>query len=294
MGDARFDLPQLLELGMKRFNAIILLGVLVSCGPVMGADSQKPIATTKASAKAGRNCLFIGHSFFIPVARRFEKLPGQSGVTNHRQKMVFAGGRNGSPGSLWKGGKRPAIQKILASGKIELLGMTYYDSTNSSFEDYQRWIDYALKYNSKTRFFIGLCWGKNGAKRTLAEYAGSNLKASKALYQTVVALRKKYPNNTIIYINYGTASVELKRQFEAGNLPDVKSMVSRSGVYRDSMGHAAGILQDLSTLVWLKAIYGVDPTTSGVKLTYKTDLKPIAKKIVSEQTNRRRQAEKAK
>ncbi len=274
---------------MKKINATILLLVLVSCAPAMGAASQKTTATTKA----GRNCLFIGHSFFIPVARRFEKLPGQSGITDHRQKLVFAGGRGGSPGNLWKGGRRPVIQKILKSGKIELLGMTYYDSTNSSFEDYQRWIDYALKYNPKTRFFIGLCWGKNGASRTLAEYAGANLKASKSLYRTVVALRKKYPNNRIIYIDYGMASVELKRQFETGNLPDVKSLVSRSGVYRDRMGHAAGILQDLSALVWLKAIYGVDPTTSDVKLSYKTDIKPIAKKIVAEQTSRRRQTEKA-
>jgi hypothetical protein len=276
---------------MRRIAAIVLIGVLVWCLPAVGADSGTSATTTKP--KAGYHCLFIGHSFFIPVAKRFEKLPGQCGVENHRQQVVFSGGRSGSPGELWKGGRRATIQKILETGKIELLGMTYYNSENSSSEAYKRWIDYALKYNPKTVFFIGLPWGKDGAKRKLAEYAGANQRASAALYRTVVELRKKYPNNAIFYANYGMASGELKRLFEAGKLPDVKNMVGKSGgtLYTDSMGHAANILKDLSALVWLRALYDVDLASGRLKLDYATDLRPIAVKIVAEQTGRQQETD---
>jgi len=269
---------------MRRTAAVILIGILVKCSLALGADSGKPAAN--ADAHDGYHCLFIGHSFFIPVAKRFENLPAQCGVGNHRQQLVFSGGQSGSPGELWKGGKRAAIQKILESGQIELLGMTYYGPTNSSLEDYRRWIEYALKYNPETAFFIGLPWGRNGAARELAEYAWANQRASRALYRTVVQLRKRYPQNTFFYANYGMASVELKRRFEAGKLPDVDRLMGKSGLYADRTGHAANILKDLSALIWLTALYDVDLANSDLKLDYTTDLKPMAVKIGAEQAVR--------
>ena len=89
--------------------------------------------------------------------------------------------------------------------KSEVLGMTNYDSTNSTFEDYQRWIDYALKHNAGTTFFIGQPWGKNCASRALKEYTAANSKTSESLQKTVTALRKKDTENSILFLNYGRA-----------------------------------------------------------------------------------------
>ena len=259
--------------------SIVLMGLILPMPLVSGADSGKPEA---ASAKAGQHCLFIGHSFFVPVAKRFETLPGKFGVVNHRQQTVFSGGASGSPGSLWDGGKRVQIERILATGEIELLGMTYFDPSNSSFEDYQRWIDYALKHNAETTFFIGQPWGKHGASRALKEYTEANSRTSKSLLKTVAALRKHYPENRILYLNYGRASVELKRRFETGTLPGVKNIVGKSDntIYSDRLGHATNILKDLSALLWLRALYEIDLAASDLKLDYSADLKAIAGEIV--------------
>jgi hypothetical protein len=259
---------------------ILFVGLFLPSVPVFGSE---PAKTADASAKAGQNCLFIGHSFFVPVAKRFEALPGRSGIETHRQQTVFSGGASGSPGSLWKGGKRTQIQKILATGEIELLGMTYYDSTNSAFEDYQRWIDYALKHNAGTTFFIGQPWGKNGASRALKEYTAANSRTSESLQKTVTALRKSYPENRILFLNYGRASVELKRLFETGALPGVKGIVGKSGatIYSDRLGHGTNILKDLSALLWLTDLYDIDLAASGLKLDYAVDLKAIASEIVA-------------
>jgi hypothetical protein len=240
-------------------------------------------ASTEGKSKKGMNCLFIGHSFFVPVSKVFKKLPGQAGVKNHQQQMVFSGGKSGSPGELWKGRKKAAIQKILESGKIELLGMTFFSAENSSFKDYKRWIDLALKHNPKTSFFIGLPWAKSGDKRKLAEYTDKNKKADKILFETVEQLRKKYPDKKFYYLNYGMAYVELKRLFEAGELPEIKTLKGKQGIYRDATSHANPILLELSALLWLNTLYDIDIEKTKLKSRVKTDLKKIASKIIANQ-----------
>lgn len=56
----------------------------------------------------------------------------------------------------------------------------------------------------------------------------------------------------------------------------------QSGIFVDNKGHADEILIDLASLVWLKAIYGVDPTTDLLSSSYETDLVTIANTIVEE------------
>jgi len=147
----------------------------------------------------GHNCLFIGHSFFVPVARTFESFPAKYGITGHRQQFVFSGGASGAPGSLWKSKKRASIEKILQSGEIDLLGMTYYDESNSSFEAYQRWVDVAIEHNPKTTFFIGLPWAKHGARESWDKYAKTVETIDGRLRATVDRLRAAYPKNKFLY-----------------------------------------------------------------------------------------------
>jgi len=277
---------------MRRISALILVAFLLIHCPAFGQDMERP-TSTNTEAIAGYDCLFIGHSFFIPVAQRFERLPEACGVEDHSQKTVFSGGQSGSPGELWRGGKRTEIQAILETGEIELLGMTYYDPTNSSLEDYKRWIDDALEHNPNTAFFIGLPWGLNGARRDLEEYEKVGQITNESLYRTVLELRRLYPDNTILYAYYGMASVELKRLYEAGDLPDVENAVGPSGLYRDGMGHASNILKDLAALIWLESLYEIDLTECDLDLEYETDLMQVAEEIVAEQPDKQLQLEEA-
>ena len=231
----------------------------------------------------GVNCLFIGHSFFIPVARVFEGKAKLAGITKHKQQTVFAGGAKGSPGNLWRGPKQKQIQDMLRKGDVDLLGMTYHPE-GSGVDDYKRWIDFALKHNPKTNFVIGLTWGIGGPSRNLLDFRMQNRMGHELLFaQLISVLRKAYPKNTITCMNYGPAADVLKELFENKKLPDAKAMVDREdGVFSDIFGHAGKITLDLSALVWLSVIYNVDLTQAKWKSKYKTDLRKLADTIAKD------------
>ncbi|MEC9092243.1 MAG: hypothetical protein VX438_06025 [Planctomycetota bacterium] len=271
---------------LHRFFNVLVLHSVVACAlacpnltHAQDSNSAKSVLEKPPASKAkqsdslqgrvpqkiskGKRCLFIGHSFFIPVANSFSKKVSQAGIQSHTQQSVFAGGANGSPGRLWKNErKRSEILKILDTGKVELLGMTYFSPNNSSLDDYRKWIDYALKKNKKTTFFIGLPWGLNGPSSSLAAFAATSTLGQAVVYQgTVLKLRELYPDNRFYWANYGRVAVELKRKFEKGQLSGLKSMISRSGknaIFRDKMGHAASKTLEMAALVWLAVLYNVD------------------------------------
>ncbi len=251
-------------------------------------DVEKPLTKEGSTnviesglPKDGATCLFIGHSFFIPVAKSFGQHAKLNGFSKHKQLTVFSGGQSGTPGSLWKSKRHSErIKTILKSGKIQLLGMTV--GFNSSFDDYKRWIDFALEHNPKTKFMVGLCWGKGGQSRKAKEFTEANLEAFQTLFEMVTKLRKAFPKNSITLINYGAAACELKVQFEAGKLKgDISKMVDRkSGLFTDNnLGHAGPMIIDLSALIWLKNLYGADFDKLKLTRKYKTDLKVTAAKI---------------
>ena len=239
------------------------------------------IAVVDECEAAGKNCLFIGHSFFTPVALRFGSMPSRAWISNHRQSTVYARGASGSPESLWNGIKGNAIRRTLSSGRIDLLGMTYYNQQNSSFEDYQRWVEFAIQHNPNTTFFIGLPWGRASGKQGSPEMFAANSSGAAALFSTVSRLRSAYPGSRFIFLNYGVAAAELNRLYESGKLPGVKKLIGKTGeaVYADRTGHGANMLKDLCALVWLRSIYGVSPSRSGLSFGYQTDIRQIASRL---------------
>jgi hypothetical protein len=58
--------------------------------------------------------------------------------------------------------------------------------------------------------------------------------------------------------------------------------VKESGIFVDDKGHPDDVLVDLGSLVWLKAIYGVEPNADLLSSTYETDLVTIAKSIIDD------------
>ena len=236
---------------------------------------------------SGKNCLFAGHSFFIPVARSFNGLAKAAGVEGHSQMEVFRGGKNGAPGSLWSHEpSRLKIQESLDAGKIDLFGMTLY-STNSTIQDYKRWIDYALKKNPEVEIYIGIPWGrtaeKGGVKRSLEAYKKGTIAFQKRIHKDLILkLRSMYPKNKVTCSYYGMASSELWSMHKAEKLPGISRMAKTNSVYRDAMGHAGDVLLTVSGLVWLNTIYGVDITKVKVpKVDFKFDYKAVAAKVIA-------------
>ena len=272
----------------------ILVKALVLCGLLSAtAAAKEPVD--------GLNCCFIGHSFFVPVSRVFGKLATSNEVAGHVQREFFRGGKNGSPGELWKEEKtRAQVIEHLSSGKVELLGMTYFSPANSSLEDYGRWIDTALKHNPDTRIFIGFAWGKINSKgrggqtplvdgrRSLDEYVKTGLAYQKLAYHHVILeLRKRYPQTTILGSHYGIASGVLWQHFEDGKLPGIDRLVrakktQQHSIYTDAMGHANAPLLTTCALVWLHDIYGMDPAVIKLgKQKDKVDYATLAELVIA-------------
>ncbi|MCL7959778.1 MAG: hypothetical protein M8861_06270 [marine benthic group bacterium] len=237
---------------MLRFAALCLILALALPGA----------AFAQSNLEDGVHALFIGHSFFIPVAKSFDQKARESGFASHRSEMVFASGARGAPGSLWRDGeKREQIESRLQSGSVELLGMTSFGRIRSSYEDYQQWIDLALKHNPRASFFIGHSWTAGGPRIDTERFDQRIRETGEQLYQVVTRLRQEYAGTAIYFINYGVTASGMKARFEAGELEDIESLVGRDreALCVDGlMGHGGPMLTEVSALSWLSILYGVD------------------------------------
>lgn len=255
------------------------------------AIAAEPTAANASPERlSGYNCVFMGHSFFAPIAVGIDAHAKRAGFATHRQQVFFAGGSKGTPGWLWRSeDHRKRIQAALASGKVDLLGMTY-TTQNSELKDFKQWVDFALNHNPKTRFFIARPWIPYPKSVGTKQYARVYASSMEPINGIIDRLRKDYPKSVFFSINYGQSAVELRRLYDAGKLPEVNALLTNNregkiGIYRDQLGHADRgnrLLISLSELVWLSTIYQVDLKKYQWMPICKADLKAIAAKIVSE------------
>ena len=246
----------------------------------------------------GKKILYIGHSFGRPFARELPSFVEMAGIDNHVQEIVFRGGPNGSPQSLWEDPKvRVEIQDILAEGDTDLLIMiccseNFLESRQSDWA-VENWIDYAVSVNPDTDFALALPWPDYPEDYENNEaYSERIIEAHESAWHPFIDdLRELYPQSEIKSIFHGRAAIELRGLFESGSLPEISQMTSKrpSGIFTDRKGHAGQILLDLGTLIWLGTIYDIDMNdfpVSELKIngeSYETDLVAIAKEILDDE-----------
>ena len=252
--------------------------------PPVTVDASSP-ACGGPSPGDGFGSLFIGHSFFRPMAEEMAVLAPLAGFDAHTQEVVFSGGATGSPEGLWlQNTKRATIQAELDEGDIDLFGMTYHPNY-PSLTGYVNWIDYALAANPDTIVFVAIPWITNPVSYTAASYAAAlDVGYPAVVHPLIDSLRAEYPDTTIFAIPYGLSAGELYTRYADGELDDVTELVGSngSGVFRDGFGHADHILEDLASLVWLQAIYGVDLAAFDAGYDWTVDLNTIASSILAE------------
>lgn len=242
------------------------------------------IASCCLGRAAAYKCLFMGHSFFKPVALKMPSLTEAAGLS-HSQDTVFSGGQNGAPLALWNSNKSDEIKAFLDAGDVELFGMTF-EGTYPTTEGYKLWFDYALSKNGQTKFMIALPWLDYPADYDTSNYTSTYRAEVQTFWPEFLAeLRLEYPNATILDVPYGLGVVELRLLFDAGALvADVSAMTgdAATALYVDRKGHGGDIVHDLSSLIWLDRIYGVDLSTLNTQVygdtfgDYTADLIAIA------------------
>lgn len=233
----------------------------------------------------GFNSLFIGHSFFIPIANTMPVHTETAGVQYHTQTTVFSGGGSGAPEALWNNvSKSEEIRAVLDAGGVDFFAMTYhYDYPELT--GYTNWINYALEENPGVKVAVGMPWTPNPESYDSTAYRTGTEEFHAATFHPLIdELRALYPDLDIYCIPYGLGAVELRDLYAAGTLDDVEALVSGSveSIYNDTLGHADGILYSVVEMIWLNAIYGIDLSSYPYDPGYNADVKAIAKEVMDE------------
>ncbi len=262
-----------------RTLTVLTVCALISCAAYA---QDKATASEENSRSTGEQCLFIGHSFFCPVAQSFNRIAKKSNFPDHEVNIVFRGGQTGTAGALWASPRaRKEITAILETGKIQLLGLTpgLWDKADT----FTRWFDLALKYNPKTRFFIGIPWAIGGQRMDTAKFEALVDSYARKGAAVTKEMRALYPNNQIDYLAYGKMAPTLKKRFEAGTLPDIDEMVGRekNNLFSDNnLGHAGPMLIELCSLAWLQQLYGAELDSLNYR-TYSSDVPGIVEEVMT-------------
>ena len=240
-------------------------------------------AEERAKPTRGYNCVLMGHSFFVPMAKQLEEHAKRCGFKEHKQVVSGRGGSKGSPGSLWKNlPDKDKSRVAIRSGSVNMVGLTLA-SSGSELADYKAWVDFALKHNPNTSFFI-MAPCTRYQNKSFKEFEEGWKKVHAIVHGLIVALRKDYPGTTFFCIPQGKVFVELWRRFDKGQLPEVSKLMSRneSCIFRDATGHGGKVPITMGTLLWLTTIYKVDLKKYKWDTKVKTDLKAMAQKIAQD------------
>ena len=244
------------------------------------------------------NSLFMGNSFFWPVARIFNEVASEQ-VSGHRGWDVGAPNQQGVPRALWEDlEKRDSILSILRTGEVDLFGMLSVNRSRPGYSDqdtatwdipyYRNWIDAALEANPNTVFFMGALWhpidlGPSTPDFELFSYeeyyALSDFNIRQPGQALVELLRELYPKNKFYSVWYGELTCELKKLQLEGNLGGVTNWAGpkETSIHQDDIGHMGVITGTIAPLIWMHVIYGPEsiPPTEYLDV----DCDAIARKI---------------
>ena len=264
--------------------------------PSSSSSTSSPPSSTVAPDVAvlpaieGLEVLYMGHSFGRPFADLLTEAAESAGVVDHVQHMVFRGGEKGAPQAMWADPKvRAKIVEVLDSGNVDVVIMMCCSedllASELTFSKAELEIArYALEQNPDTRFGLGLPWVDFPADYVDADAHRARSDAGYPAFDAFATqLGIDLGGIDVFSFYHGAAIYELRDLFEQGLLPDVVSLTGRraDSVFTDQKGHVGNIAKDAGVLIWLNAIYGIDPLSVPFNDSYQTDVRVVASDAIS-------------
>lgn len=228
--------------------------------------TAKSVIASPFEASGGAKVAFAGHSYFVPVARQFNKIASAQPdlYPNHSFEYVMRGGENGAPGVLWEDSKYE-VETMLIGKDVQLFALTAHSNGGSDLEDYKKWFDLALLYNSATQFFISIPWVTYSPSLTSEELEAQNIAGCEYVRNNITQpLRAEYPDNAVHFMCHSYVTQKLRYRWDNGALPDVTEFVGSdtTGLYTDNFGHGGDYMEHLMGLLWQDWMYGVPSGSS--------------------------------
>ncbi len=238
----------------------------------------------EAGGIEGLDVLYIGHSFGRPFAANLESVTGLAGIDGHEQHIIFKGGEGGAPQAMWEAPEQQAlIKERLDTGTVDVVVMIccsqeFKDSAGQSDQAIFDISAYALEQNPDTRIGLAMPWLDFPSSYASVDDHRAVIDAVWPLYQQLAGRVSSELGAEVFAFYHGAAVFEVRALFEQGLLSDVTNLIGprADSVFTDEKGHAGTLAKDAGTLVWLHAIYGVDPLDLPPFNSYDVDIREIA------------------
>ena len=241
-------------------------------------------ATDEAEVE-GLEVLYMGHSFGRPFAENMETAADLAGIEGHNQLIVSRGGEKGAPQAMWEAPKVQAeIKAELNTGTVDVLIMICCSKELLNSGVTESWAEleiaeYALAQNPDTRIGLAMPWVD--FPRTFSDSAEHRERTDDgylAFQAFAEQLSADLGGADVFTFYHGAAIYELRDMFEQGALPEIESLIGprATSIFTDEKGHAGLLAKDTGTLIWLNAIYGIDPLDVAMVDNYDVDIRQVA------------------
>ena len=241
--------------------------------------------TNSFSEVEGLEVLYMGHSFGRPFAENMEAAADLADIEGHNQLIVSRGGEKGAPQAMWEAPKVQAeIKATLNTGTVDVLIMICCSKEllNSGFAE--SWAEleiaeYALAQNPDTRIGLAMPWVDFPRNfNDAAEHREQTDDGYQAFQVFAEQLSADLGGADVFTFYHGAAIYELRDMFEQGALPEIESLIGpkATSIFTDEKGHAGLLAKDTGTLIWLNAIYGIDPLDVAMVDNYEVDIRQVA------------------
>ena len=233
----------------------------------------------------GLEVLYMGHSFGRPFAENMETAAGLAGVEGHNQLIVSRGGEKGAPQAMWEDRKvQSEIKAELNTGTVDVLIMICCSKELLNSGVTESWAEleiaeYALAQNPNTRIGLAMPWVDFPRNfNDSAEHRERTDDGYQAFQAFADQLSADLGGADVFTFYHGAAIYELRDMFEQGALPEIESLIGprATSIFTDEKGHAGLLAKDTGTLIWLNAIYGIDPLDVNMVDNYDVDIRQVA------------------
>jgi len=293
---------------MKKVLTLLLL-LIVACGgsseetevedttttEVKIVTTTSSIETTSTTIKdsediKGLTVLYMGHSFGRPFAENLTQLTEFSGIKGHNQRIVTRGGEKGAPQAMWEDTTaKNEIKSNLNDGSVDVViliccSQELYESNGQSDQSIVEIMEYALSKNPNTRFGLSMPWADFPNDYNDASEHRLSIDAAYPRYQQFAkSLTDLFKDVDIFTFYHGAAIYELRDLFEKDMLQDIENLIGprRNSIFNDEKGHAGLLAIDTGTLIWINAIYGVNPMDIPKIEKYQLDIREVAAKVLN-------------